>query len=227
MVKFETKILETDKIAHHKIASIHRKMSEREFISLKLSIQEVGQLEPIKLFKNKLVDGRHRQRALSELGIQDIKVEILPNNLSLKQVKDIAIGTEMRRADNVAQKAIRAYRWYQENADTATREEAGIKFAIDRKEVGRVEKLEARVGSDMIDRLYKDGKVFIGGKRYSTLRTIIKALDATFREEEDVEPMSDLLKQGFDVIQALYDSEDSIGLARLSTRLKNVRTKEI
>lgn len=227
MIKFETSIMETDKIAHHKIASVHREMTDAEFKALSISIEEVGQIEPIKLYRGKLVDGRHRQKALSELGIHDIKVEHIPNNTSMANVMNIAMGTEVRRADNAAQKAIRAYRWYQNNADTSTQEEAGIKFAVARADVGRAKKLEEIIGSKKVNKLYEDGSLIIAGTRYSTLRSIIKTMTTTPPDPENRIELSESVKNGFLIIDALLELNDRIGLAQMSTYLKKARLKEI
>lgn len=53
----------------HPIANIFPPMSDAEFQALKADIKEHGQREAIWLFEGKVIDGRHRFRACSELGI--------------------------------------------------------------------------------------------------------------------------------------------------------------
>ena len=53
----------------HAVADILPKMSEANFLELKTDIQKNGLREPIWLFRDLIVDGRHRYRACEELGI--------------------------------------------------------------------------------------------------------------------------------------------------------------
>lgn len=55
----------------HPIAEIFPKMSASEFSALKIDIKERGLLEPIWLYKDKILDGRHRYLACKELGAKE------------------------------------------------------------------------------------------------------------------------------------------------------------
>lgn len=54
----------------HSVANIFPAMGEQEFRALKTDISIYGQRDPIWLFENKVIDGRHRLRACNELGIK-------------------------------------------------------------------------------------------------------------------------------------------------------------
>ena len=54
----------------HEAAAIFPPMSEAEFQQLKSDIQQHGLREPIWIYSGKVIDGRHRLRACTELGIQ-------------------------------------------------------------------------------------------------------------------------------------------------------------
>lgn len=54
----------------HRIAEIFPRMSDEEFDSLKIDISGRGLLEPIWLYENKVLDGRHRYDACQETGTQ-------------------------------------------------------------------------------------------------------------------------------------------------------------
>jgi hypothetical protein len=54
----------------HPIVSIFPIMSEQEFQSHKEDIKINGQAEPIWLYQNRIIDGRHRYRACVELNIE-------------------------------------------------------------------------------------------------------------------------------------------------------------
>jgi len=51
------------------LADIFPPMSEEEFSRLKADIRQHGVRDPVWLFDNQIIDGRHRVRACQELGI--------------------------------------------------------------------------------------------------------------------------------------------------------------
>lgn len=59
----------------HPIANIFPSMSDSEFQALKADIEQYGQREPVWLYEDKVIDGRHRLRACEELGLP-IRTEI-------------------------------------------------------------------------------------------------------------------------------------------------------
>ena len=54
----------------HKLAALFPPMSEAEYETLKASIEVQGQLEPITLMNDQIIDGRHRFEACMDLGIE-------------------------------------------------------------------------------------------------------------------------------------------------------------
>ncbi len=56
-------------------------MSDTQFQILKSSLNIDGQREPILTWRSKIVDGRNRCKALSELGILDVEVKKLPHKI--------------------------------------------------------------------------------------------------------------------------------------------------
>ncbi len=56
-----------EKLEEHDLSKLLPIMSELEFQALKADIAENGLKEPIQLFENKILDGRHRFRACKEL----------------------------------------------------------------------------------------------------------------------------------------------------------------
>lgn len=55
---------------HHKYANIFPVMGEAEFTELKADIDRNGVIESVTLYKGKILDGRNRQRACKDLGIE-------------------------------------------------------------------------------------------------------------------------------------------------------------
>jgi ParB-like chromosome segregation protein Spo0J len=54
----------------HTLADLIPAMTEAEYVELRESIKAQGQLEPITIYDNLILDGRHRYRACRELGVE-------------------------------------------------------------------------------------------------------------------------------------------------------------
>ncbi len=219
--------LQPESVPHHKLASLHREMSDMEYEALKLSIEENGQLVPVILYRKKMVDGRHRQRALIDLGIHDMDCMELPNNLSIEDVKEKVMGTEMRRGDNVAQKAIRGYRWYMDNADNATQVAAATKFGVGSADISRAKKLYEMVGSNTINKLYKQGYLILNKKRYTTLQSILNYQNTDEEEQIGREPLSDEAEAVKDILYEMLRRGDIAGIAASEAIAKKLRMKDV
>ena len=63
-------MLLTEKLQTHPIADLMPSMSEEEYKNLIEDIKVNGLIEPIYLYEGKILDGRHRYRACTELGIE-------------------------------------------------------------------------------------------------------------------------------------------------------------
>lgn len=66
----------------HEVANIFPMMSESEFSGLVNDIKENGQIEPIWLYRNKIIDGRNRYKACQEIGIEP-KTEVFDGHCDL------------------------------------------------------------------------------------------------------------------------------------------------
>jgi len=225
-MKQEITVLQPERVPHHKIASLHRDMNDMEFESLKLNIETNGQLFPIITYKGKLVDGRHRQRALIELGIHDMTAIALPGNISLQDVKARVIGTEMRRSDNVAQKAIRAFRWMSEEAGRSQADTA-VKFGLPQPRISEVKKLNDVVGANTLNKFYKNGYLMYGGKKYTQMAHVIKYMSTEEEEQIDRPATSEEVKQIVEALNRMKNREDIVGVAQIEAHAKRLRLKEI
>ncbi len=101
----------------HKLANIVAMSTDIEQKALTADIKKQGQIEPAMLYRGKIVDGRCRYKSCNELGIE-LKVESLPNNMSIQQVGDYVKSVNTRRNLTVAQKSIAAYRDHRDNKIT-------------------------------------------------------------------------------------------------------------
>lgn len=218
-------VLQPERVAHHKMASEHRDMTDLEFEALKLDIELNGQIMPVILYKGKLVDGRHRQRALIELGIHDMKCISLAGNISLIEVRNKVMGTEVRRADNLGQKSIRAYKWLNEEPGR-TQGQAGIKFGIAQASVSEAKRIYDKIAPETIDRYYNQGYLLIDRKRQSTLRGILKAFDVQNQIPPTREPLTKQQEDIMSMLNTMNDAGDKAGIAIIESYAKRMRMSE-
>lgn len=67
----------------HHVSDIFPSMSPREYLALRDNIQQFGQREPVWTWRGQIIDGRHRQRACTELGISLLTREYAGDEASL------------------------------------------------------------------------------------------------------------------------------------------------
>ena len=194
--KEEIFYLGLDSIEFHKLANEHPKMDPLDFQALKYDIELNGQREPIVLYRNKLVDGRHRYWILKELNINEIKCKKLPNNLTLDQVREYVMSTELRRSMTKSQKAIQAYFNYKKD-NNGTQKEYALKYGVDVAYLSRCKKIEEHLGSKVLKELFNKGKVKINGRYYSNLTKIVTYINKQNKEikfNDNKEPSSEVVK---------------------------------
>lgn len=132
-------------------------MNEVSYNALKADIELKGQLDPVILFRGKIVDGRHRWLILQELGITMIKVTKLPNNTTLTQIKSLVISKETRRHESAAQLGIRAYRLTQ--TEGLSQEAAAQKVGAAAKQVSFAKKIDQlHKRPDILELLFRGEK---------------------------------------------------------------------
>lgn len=87
----------------HELASIMPEMAATEYLELRADIGKVGLQVPITLYEGKVLDGRHRQRACKELGI-DGKFVALGSDI--KPLEFVISSNLKRRHLSLAQRAV-------------------------------------------------------------------------------------------------------------------------
>lgn len=172
-------MIELENLTLHKLANEHPEMTEVEFQRLKESINEVGQLEPILVYRGKIVDGRHRFWACESLGLDTILVKEIPFNTPLETVKEIVFSSEVRRHQTATQKAIKA--WWATQEDGITHREAEVKFMTSRTMISACRYISETRGEILLKELYKGNSVTIGTRKSKSLRTV----QTLIKEEED------------------------------------------
>ncbi len=144
-------------VLEHSISALHPLHTPDQFQGLLNNIRLNGQKEPVKMYRGKLVDGRHRLKALKQLGIEYIEYITLPNNLTIEQVKDAVIASEVRRHQTPTQLALTALALY--DAGGVTQEEACAQAQANVRILQRALAIQKLGRNDILMRLHS-GKLF-------------------------------------------------------------------
>lgn len=184
LAELPVKRLLTKDMSTHAIANEHPLMSISKYESFKASISQYGQKEAVVLYRGKIVDGRHRLRALTELGIEEIITRKLPNNLELSEVRSLVLISENRRHQTPTQLAIAAYDWYKHSK--CTQREAAEFVGCKLSGFKRVVQLEKLGRIDLIDRLRNDEEIDVStDSRFNTMTDSLLAVINMVKRERD------------------------------------------
>lgn len=104
----------------------------------------------------------------------------------------------------VAQKSIRAIRYYKEYPDLS-QEDVGKRFGVSRIDISLAKRLEAAVGSEVIDDFYRTGYLQAGGKKYTNIRTLLNFMKKNKAERSKVDEFSDLTELGKDTLNKIHE----------------------
>lgn len=171
-----------DEVTLHKITETHPVMSTEQFEALKNDIAVNGQLQPALVYRGKIVDGRHRYRALTQLGEESIKVTRLQNNLTLDEVTNLVNSTEMRRHQSPTQLAIKGYRMYK--IGSLIQKEIPSKVGCSLTNLKAVIALEALGRLDVIELLEAGGKMNVSrDTRFNKMTDSLLAITGYLKEE--------------------------------------------
>ena len=174
----------------HELANLTPSMTEAEFKGLKLSIHENGQQMPIKLYRGKCIDGRHRVKALRELGATEVLYENENSQLSLEDIRTkILTVYERRRHQTPTQKAILAYREYQrvrESGDKIGQGAVAESLGTTIKQLGRAKQLEEVAGRDIVELLFQGNKINIGTEAHPNNTDSLDSLINYFKKHREM-----------------------------------------
>ena len=156
-----------DSVSVSKLAELTPRMTEEQFLALKNSIKDIGQQEPVLIYKGEIVDGRHRYLALNELEIDTIKVKYIHNEERVSDVREYILKvSENRRHQTPTQKAIYAYYIYLDEVKNSKVSQGEIAelYGTNRLMLSRAKKLDEVAGRDVLDFLFDGNKINIGSK---------------------------------------------------------------
>lgn len=153
-----------------------------EQAALEKDIKDNGQLEPITLFREKVVDGRCRQKACNSLGIP-VKVERLGHNTTKKELISFVLSKNIRRNLTSTQKSIIAMRQWQEMEGKGTQADVASLWGVGVKQVKSAIYLQ-KVRPDFVDILFEGKGIGVGiGKTSTSIQLVAKYV------KEEIEKM--------------------------------------
>ncbi len=158
-------------LALHKMTELHPVQSDADYASMKNSIEEIGQTVPVFTYRGKVVDGRHRVKALRELGTDTIKAIALNPKQTLSSVRMRVVASDLRRNKTGPQKAIQAYFEMLDNPELSNAD-AALMFGTNGSEVSVVKGIAGQAGADILRTMLAAGRVVIGDKTYTNLRKL-------------------------------------------------------
>lgn len=182
----------------HNLANMNPMQGNEDFLALKHSIAEIGQQDPIVLFKGKIVDGRNRQKALKELFNETkdsrykfINYKKLPTTLSLDELEEIILGKETRRHKTPVQKAIQALNYYTAKSklgENINMREPAKKFGVSTSAVSKILSLRKVAGEVVVQKLFTGDSVRISkSKKDGTIYSLdSKSPDAIRKHYENL-----------------------------------------
>jgi len=181
----DIQVVKIENIKIHKYAELTPRMIEEQYEALKNDIKVNGQIEPIKLTGIQCYDGRHRIRALTELGCKTVKA-VVNNNLTDSDIKSLVLSLENRRHQTPTQLAIMAYKEYMmlnENEDTKESQgSVANRFGVSRKNLSEVKALADRA-PDLIDFLFDGHKFNTGTTSNPNYTNNVRVINAYIKQE--------------------------------------------
>ena len=105
--------LKCTEVELHDLVHLTPQMTKEDYNALKLSLAQHGQEQPIVMYRGKCIDGRHRLKALIELGEPEVICRNEQSNLSEIDITSKVLDVhECRRHQTQTQKAIGALKKY-------------------------------------------------------------------------------------------------------------------
>jgi hypothetical protein len=152
-------------------------MLPEQYQAFKLSIETDGQQDPGVVFRGRLVDGRHRLKALIELGIPTMKVVKMPNNSTIEEIRARVCAKENRRQQTPSQLAIYGYNKYKQGIH-ATIADAAKYSGVSTKQIARAKRIDTyHRRPDILDAIFNAGKIDIGTGNRVLLTDSLATLD--------------------------------------------------
>ena len=205
--KAEAKYVKVDsarRYEHHTVSSIQPKMNVSDKQELKNSIKQYGVLEPIILYDDKIVDGRHRQEVCIELELP-MPVLSLQGNYTIEELRRMVELIHINKNLSEIQKQIQAYN-YKCSIKNVTWEEAANKFGVKVPSIRRINALynllyqydALHLFDSIIDELFKGNKL-VHCKKYFFIKKPTASVTSIMKQyKEYIEEQANYIANDID-----------------------------
>lgn len=162
------------------ISMFNRLQDTAEYNKTLESIKSVGQIDPVYLVDGLCIDGRHRHKALTELGVKNIKaIDINPQLSTAEKLvlsdRDLVSGRDL----NKSQLAIQALKYGELTGEykSTVAKQFGISV-VQLTFAGEVK----RYLPEAYDSLVATGKAVVDGKHTQSLQAIYRYINANVKQ---------------------------------------------
>ena len=165
------------------ISTFNRVQSLLEYNKTLKSIKDMGQIDPIYMVCGYCIDGRHRYKALKELGATNIKALDVNPKLSMEDKlslcnRDLTSGRDL----NKSQLAIQAFKYRE--LTKVFKGVAAEKFGVGIKQLSFAGEVE-RYLPDAYESIVSTGKAKVDGKYTSSLQVIYRYINSNIKKGEN------------------------------------------
>lgn len=189
-MKKDVNTMKVDQVEIHELAHLTPTMTTEDFTRLKMSLKEHGQEKPITMYRGRCIDGRHRVKALRELGTELVIYENESSQLSIEDIRDKILHVyENRRHETPTQKSIMAWREYQrlrELGEKIGQGEVAQWMGTTIKQLGRAKQLEEVSGKDIVELLFQGNKINIGTEAHPNNTDSLSSLINYFKKHREM-----------------------------------------
>jgi len=166
------------------ISTFNRLQADSEYKKTLESIRSVGQVDPVYLDNGYCIDGRHRYKALIELGIGSIKVLDINPELSIAEKltlsnRDLVSGRDL----NKSQLAIQAFKFGEMTG--VSKRAVALQFGVSVMQLTFAGEVK-RYLPEAYQSLIATGKAEVDGKYTQSLQAIYRYINANVKPGADI-----------------------------------------
>jgi hypothetical protein len=166
------------------ISTFNRLQEDSEYKKTLESIRGAGQVDPVYLDNGYCIDGRHRHKALTELGVDSIKVIDINPELSIAEKlvlsnRDLVSGRDL----NTSQLAIQAFKFGEMTG--VSKRAVALQFGVSKMQLTFAGEVK-RYLPEAYQSLITTGKAEVGGKHTQSLQAIYRYINAYVKTGTDI-----------------------------------------
>ncbi len=181
--------VEIDKLKIHPLANINPMMTDVQFKSHMNSIELEGQKDPILIYRDLIIDGRNRTKALRLLGSKTIKAIELPWNYSKEDLLGVVMSKENRRHLTQSQIAVKALGMWKGALGMEkifkTKKMASTALGVSQTAIDNARYVLEHNGEDKLKDLYNTGSTYYNNRTINNIVTLYNEIKTKIDKETE------------------------------------------